>query len=268
MFEEEAFNDDIIGLKTATAGPDGNAIMWVYAYRVCDAMFDAGCANARSELAAYLADVPIKEVYITHAHEDHIGSVDIFVGKATIHAWKSGIDLLRHPLEIGEFFQYVWGQPQAVNEVHALPKSFDVGRYRFDVVEVPGHMEDMVAFFEPDRRWLFSSDAVPLPTRKYIAMPDENIPRMISTMEHIQTLGVEVLFDSHRGPIDSPYEHIQKRIDYLKETRERVREMHSEGLSYSDMMMKLEIETPWYIEMTKDRFSVEFFLRSLLEDSV
>ncbi|MFW9932682.1 MAG: MBL fold metallo-hydrolase [Candidatus Thorarchaeota archaeon] len=266
MFEKESFNDDIIGLKTATAGPDGNAIMWVYAYHIGNSMFDACCGNSRTELETYLSKRQINDVYISHAHEDHFGCVDLFAGKADVYAWKSGIDLLREPIEIGEFFQYVWGQPKPIKDVRPMQETFAIGDYRFEVIEVPGHMKDMVAFFEPDRKWLFSSDAVPLPSRKYIAMPDENIPRMIKSMEHIQTLGIEILFDSHRGPIESPSEHIQRRIDYLKETQGKVKEMHNDGLSYSDMIEKLEIEPPWYIEMTKDRFSVEFFLRSLLED--
>ncbi len=268
MFERELFDDDITGLKTATAGPDGQAIMWVYAYHICDSIFDVGCANAKAELQSYLSKAAISDVYITHAHEDHFGNVDLFARNSRIYAWKSGIDLLKEPIEIGEFFQYVWGQPTSVEEVIPLPDSFNVGDdYRFEVVEVPGHMKDMAAFFEPDRRWLFSADAVPLPTKKYIAMPEENIPRMIATMEHIQTLGVEVLFDSHRGPIESPYEHIQRRIDYLKETQQILKEMHNDGKTYAEMMEMLEIEPPWYIEMTKDRFAIEFFLRSLLEDS-
>ena len=268
MFEREPFDDDITGLKTATAGPDGQAIMWVYAYHIGDAIFDTGCANAKDELKTYLSKSTISDVYVTHAHEDHVGNVDLFAENSRIYAWKSGINLLKEPIEIGEFFQYVWGQPIAVEEVFSLPDSFQIGHdYRFEVVEVPGHMKDMVAFFEPDRRWLFSADAVPLPTRKYIAMPEENVPRMIATMEHIQTLGVEILFDSHRGPIESPHDHIQNRIDYLKQTQQKVKEMHGEGLSYSEMMKQLELEPPWYVEMTQDRFSIEFFLRSLIEDS-
>jgi len=266
MFEAEPFNEDIIGLKTATAGTDGKPIMWVYAYLIEDALIDTGCGNGKEDLRKYTTGHPIKNIYITHAHEDHFGCADAFAHEAEIYAWKSGMDLVRNPIEIGEFFQYVWGQPVPIEDVKPLPSAFEIGDYRFDVVEVPGHMKDMVAFYEPDRRWLFSADAVPLPSKKYIAMPDENIPRMIKTMEHLQTLDIEILFDGHRGPIASPFEHIRTRIDYLKETKQKVKEWHSEGLDYPAMIERLDLNPPWYIELTKDRFSVDYFLRSLIED--
>ena len=266
MIEIEPYGDDITCIKTATSQDGGHPIMWVYIYKILDTLFDAGCANARAEIQEYVSSVNIDSVYISHSHEDHCGCVDIFDGKAPVYAWKSAIDLLRNPPELPEFFQFVWGQPLPIPTVEEMPNSFDVGKFHFEIIELPGHLEDMIGFFEPNRKWLFSADAVPLPSRKYIAMPDENVPRMIATMERIQSMEIEILFDSHRGPIQSPHDHIQKRIDYLKETQHRVKEMHEEGLDYSQMMEKLELSPPWYVEMTKDRFAVEFFLRSLIQD--
>jgi glyoxylase-like metal-dependent hydrolase (beta-lactamase superfamily II) len=268
MIEIEPFNDDITAIKTATQGPDGShPIMWAYSYKVLNTLFDAGAANAREEFREYFKDKTIDAVYISHLHEDHIGCADIFDGKVPIYAWKSAIDELHNPMELPEFFQWVWGQPLPVKEVTPMPETFDVESYHFKIIEIPGHQEDMVGFYEPDHKWFFSADGVPLPTRKYIAMPDENVPLMITSMERIQSLEIEILFDAHRGPIPSPREHIQKRIDYLKETQARVREMYKEGLDIPQMMEKLELSPPWYIEMTKDRFAVEFFIKSLIRDS-
>ena len=267
MIEIEPYNEDITSIKTATVMPDGgHPIMWAYSYKVLNALFDAGCANARDEFKQYIEDKTIDAVYISHSHEDHCGCVDILDRDTLVYAWKSAVDVLRNPPETPEFFQRVWGQNIPIQDVQHMPETFDVGKYHFELVELPGHGKDMVGFYESDHMWLCSADAVPVPTRKYIAMPDENLPRMIVTLEKIQTLEIETLFDAHRGPIQSPREHIQKRIDYLKETQVRVKEMHEEGLDYQQMMERLELSPPWYIEMTKDRFAVEFFLRSLIED--
>jgi ribonuclease/clavin/mitogillin len=266
MIEIEPYNEAVTCVKTATEN-DGQIIMWVYAYHIVDAIFDAGCANAASEIAVYHREKGIKRVFITHPHEDHTGSASVFDGSAKFFARPDSIDALVHPPEISEFFQFVWGQPLPVSAADVMPDEFDVGALHFQVIGLPGHFQDMVGFYEPDQRWFFSADAVPLPSRKYIAMPDENIPLMIKTMERIQAMDIDVLFDSHKGPIPSPFEHVQKRIDYLKETQDKVRDMHAEGLSYTEMMDRLGLTPPWYIEMTKDRFSVEFFLESLVRDS-
>ncbi len=266
MIDIEKTIEGITGVKTATEY-NSKPIMWVYAYRIGDALIDAGCSNSLQELRDYNEKQPVKNVYITHAHEDHVGGVSIFARTGKIYAPATSIDRILHPPDLPDFFKFAWGEPEPIDNVYPLPEEFDIDNFHFRVMGLPGHIEDMVGFFEPDRKWLFSGDAVPSPSRKYFAMPEENIPRMIATMEHIQTLGLEVLFDAHRGLIESPYEHIQKRIDYLKETQERVKEMHRDGMDFSQMMERLKLTPPWFMEMTKTRFSIDFFLRSLVEDT-
>lgn len=268
MIEIETYSEDITCIKTGSPMPNSDGpIMWAFSYKLLNTLFDTGCANAKEEVRQYLEDKIIDAVYISHSHEDHSGCVDLFEGRAPVYAWKSTVDVLREPPEIPEFFKWAWGQNVPFKEVQPMPESFEVGKYHFDVVELPGHGNDMVGFYEPDYNWLFSADAVPVPTRKYIAMPDENLPRMILTLERLQTMDIEILFDSHRGPIESPREHIQNRIDYLKDAKVKVRKMHEEGLNYQEIMERLDITPPWYVEMTADRFAVKFFIESLIHDS-
>ena len=79
----------------------------------------------------------------------------------------------------------VWGQPEPVEDVEPMPPTFSVGNWQFEVVPLPGHYEGMVGFYEKEKGWLFSADAVPLPSRRQIAMPEENVPQMIATMERL-----------------------------------------------------------------------------------
>jgi len=268
MIEIEPYSEDITCIKTGSPMPGSDRpIMWTYSYKLLNTLFDIGCSNAKDEFKQYLENMTIDAVYITHSHEDHCGCADLLDGKAPIYAWKSTIDILKHPPEIPEFFQWAWGQNIPIKEVFSMPKSFDVGRYSFDIVELPGHGTDMIGFYEPDQKWLFSADSVPVPTRKFIGMPDENYPRIIKTLEKVLTLEIEILFDAHRGPIQTPREHIQKRIDFLKKTHTRIKELHAEGLNIQQIMEKMDFTPPWYVEMTSDRFAVEFFVKSMIHDS-
>jgi hypothetical protein len=97
-------------------------------------------------------------------------------------------------------------------------------------------------------------------------MPDENIPQMVATMEKIRDMDIEILFDSHRGPIDSPRKHIQTRIDFITTIQRKAQTLHEEGKTIEEMQEILGLEGPWYLEMTKDRFGIDFFLKSLLFD--
>jgi hypothetical protein len=87
-------------------------------------------------------------------------------------------------------------------------------------------------------------------------------------MEKIRDMDIEILFDSHRGPIDNPREHIQTRIDYINMIGKEARTLHESGKSIEEIQNALGLEGPWYLEMTKDRFGIDFFLKSLLFDTV
>ncbi len=125
----------------------------------------------------------------------------------------------------------------------------------------------MYGFWEASHGWLFSADAVPLPSRKRMAMPEENIPKMISRMEQILTLKPKVLFDGHRGPIRNPEEHIKTRIDFLRELWQRIRALGQEGKTLKQIKDILDFPEPWYLASTKERFGIMHLIRSFIEDT-
>ncbi len=265
MIEIVRYNDDITCIKTATE-QDGQAIMFVYSYLVKDALFDAGCGNAVTEFEEFVKKNKISRVYISHSHEDHVGCLHLFDGNTMIYANEMTQKDLRDPQQIGEFFDFVWGQPKPIAEITVLPDTFSIGDLTFEVVPLPGHAPDMVGFYESEKQWFFSFDAVPLPSKKKIAMPEENIPLMVATMEKIRDMDIKILFDSHRGPIDNPREHIQTRIDYINMIEKKARSLHETGKSIEEIQQALGLDGPWYLEMTKDRFGIDFFIKSVLFD--
>jgi hypothetical protein len=99
-------------------------------------------------------------------------------------------------------------------------------------------------------------------------MPDENIPQTIATLEKIEALNLNVLFDSHAGPIENPREHIQTRINHLKDLLTKVRKLHTKGRSVPEIIDDLQIEGPWYVEMTEGRFGIDHVIRSIISDEV
>ena len=266
MFEVEPYNEDVTMVKSATAMEDGQPIMWTIAYLIKDTLFDAGCANALEDIKKFATETKINRIYVSHAHEDHYGGCSAFVPQATIYAMESDIEIIKNPPIIPEFFDFVWGQPKPVAIVKKMPLHFAIGDLEFDVVKLPGHGHQMVGFYEPNRKWLFSSDAVPVPSRKVIGMPDENIHQMIETLEKIAKMDIDILFDSHRGPIESPEEHLEVRIDFLKDIRKMVLKLHKEGKTIPEIREALGLEGPWYMSMTEGRFDIDNFLRSIIFD--
>jgi glyoxylase-like metal-dependent hydrolase (beta-lactamase superfamily II) len=163
----------------------------------------------------------------------------------------------------------VWGLPEPVAEAQEFTDSLlAIEDLTFEVVDLSGHCEEMVGFWEPNQKWFFSSDAVPLPSRKQMAMPEENIPMMIQRMHEIQAKKPEVLFDGHHGPIINPQEHIATRIRFLTDLQNQVLELIAEGTTISEIKSGLGFPEPWYLPNTEGRFGVEHLIRSLAEDQV
>ena len=187
---------------------------------------------------------------------------DVFAGPITLKS-------VHKPYSLPQFFQWVWGEPKPVKEARKFEEpSVSVGKLNFEVVDLSGHCEEMFGFWEPEKGWFFSSDAVPLPSRKQMAMPEENIPKMISRMKEIRDLDVKVLFDGHRGPIPNPREHIETRINFLSQLQTRVLSMAETGKTIPEIKTELGFPEPWYLPNTEGRFEIEHLIRSLLEDSV
>jgi glyoxylase-like metal-dependent hydrolase (beta-lactamase superfamily II) len=267
MIMIDPYDDLVTCIKTGSE-MNGSVVMWTYAYLIEDTLLDAGCANAASEIKGFTASNPVRRVYVTHTHEDHLGSCAVLAPEAEIYATPSVAKILKNPEALPDFFVMVWGQPEPVPEVLSMPKKFEIGDLSLEWLSLPGHTDHMIGFYEKERGWLFSADAVPLPSMKQLAMPDENVTEMIATMEKIQNLHLNVLFDGHRGPVESPHEYIQKRIDYLKELQVSIKELHDQGHDIPAIQENLGIEAPWYMGMTEGRFRIDHLIRSLLFDKV
>jgi glyoxylase-like metal-dependent hydrolase (beta-lactamase superfamily II) len=266
LLEVTLFDDIVTCIKTASPLGD-QAIMWVYTYHVGDALFDAGCANAIGELREYARKHAIRRVFVTHNHEDHYGGCTAFFPEAEIFAGPVTLESLHKPYPLPQFFEWVWGNPQPILEAHELTTSrIHVNDFTFEVLDFSGHCAEMIGFWEPDQKWLFSADAVPLPSEKKIAMPEENIPKMITRMKEIQDLNPTILFDGHRGPIPNPRNHIETRIRFLSQLRIRVQELNNKGKTIQEIKSKLGFPEPWYLPNTEGRFAIEHLIRSLLED--
>ena len=265
MIEIDPYDDLVTCIKTGSE-MNGSVVMWTYAYLIEDVLIDAGCPNASQEFQEFAASNPIRRVYVTHTHEDHIGCCSVLAPEAEIYATPPVAEFLKDPEELPDFFVRVWGQPDPVPEVLPMPQKFEIGDLSFEWLSLPGHTDHMIGFHEKERGWLFSADAVPLPSRKQLAMPDENIPEMIATMEKIQKLNLSILFDGHKGPVKGPSEHIQMRIDFLKDLQVSIKELHGQGQEMPEIQENLGIEAPWYADMTEGRFRVEHLIKSLIFD--
>jgi glyoxylase-like metal-dependent hydrolase (beta-lactamase superfamily II) len=142
----------------------GRPLYWTTAYWLDGLLIDSGPPCLAHELVKVLKDLPVDQILLTHAHEDHMGGLHWLrqhYPNVKIYASPLAVALIQNPDGLHQhlYRRLLWGIPWAVEEVQPLPLHIETGQYKFRVIETPGHSHDHVSFFETKHRWLFSGDA-------------------------------------------------------------------------------------------------------------
>lgn len=99
-------------------------------------------------------------------------------------------------------------------------------------VASPGHCEDHVVYYVPERRWLFSGDSLVTP-RPRMAFHAEDVAAMMASLRHIVdtfTGLVDVVFCAHRGMLPGGMALLAERLRWLEEVAERARALAARGV--------------------------------------
>jgi len=131
-------------------------------------LIDAGMAGAQKGIlaAAASANLTIRRILLTHAHQDHVGSIDALVsslGSIELAASERSVPLLRHPpdksLQPGEPNGPIKSIPGIQTPVTRIVAEGDLyGSLR--VIDTPGHLPGHQSFLDERDGTLFAGDAV------------------------------------------------------------------------------------------------------------
>jgi len=90
---------------------DGQVLYWVAAYLVDGLLIDTGCSYTAEELLDCLKDKPVKQAFITHYHEDHIGGCNLLQNKLNIKIFANSksLPLIENPPPFYHYQELAWG---------------------------------------------------------------------------------------------------------------------------------------------------------------
>jgi hydroxyacylglutathione hydrolase len=185
--------------KVSGAAFDGNV------YLVLDErpiLVDAGmmAGPTLKNIKKYIDPTKIEMIILTHCHHDHSGAAPA-LKEAT------GAKILLSDKEVGcvgddlTTVAYLFGQEAPEYKVDGLLTEgmvIDLGKWKLDVMETPGHSQGSICLYEKSEKILFSGDTV---------FPDGNIGRtdmyggdtteLVSSVERLTKLDVKTMYPGH-----------------------------------------------------------------------
>ena len=205
--------------KVSGAAFDGNV------YLVLDEkpiLVDAGmmAGPTLKNIKKYIDPKKIEMIILTHCHHDHSGAAPA-LKEAT------GAKILLCDKEVGcvgddlTTVAYLFGQEAPEYKVDGLLTEgmvIDLGKWKLEVMETPGHSQGSICLYEKSEKILFSGDTV---------FPDGNIGRtdmyggdtaeLVSSVERLTKLDVKTMYPGHMEITSKDVDRqIQKSLRFAK----------------------------------------------------
>jgi len=201
-------------------------------YRLGSTVIDTGPPNQWRAVRTFLAERAVRQVVVTHHHEDHSGNLAP-IGRtfdAPLFAPRSGLGPLGSGLRLRPYQHLFWGRPEPV-AAQALPREvpLDGGR-ALEAIPAPGHSADMTCFFDRQRGWLFSGDLY-IAGRTRLLRQDEDLGSAMASLRRILGYDFATLFCAHRGVVSDGKAALRRKLDFLESLCQRVAALHGQGRS-------------------------------------
>ncbi|PKN52506.1 MAG: hypothetical protein CVU55_04480 [Deltaproteobacteria bacterium HGW-Deltaproteobacteria-13] len=246
--------------------PLGFLLYPVYAFLVGDTLIDTGTNRAGKEFLSALTGRKITKIVNTHHHEDHIGNngdiQELF--KIPIYAHSSALPYLENPrLNDLRFYQrVVWDWPKK-SKGTAIASGIDAGSHHFEVINSPGHTDDHICLYEPDKKWLFTGDLFCGTTFIYLRK-DENYSQILDTLKKLSQFEIETVFCNLKGAVKNGKEALLKKISKMEQLRDDVLKLRDKGLSPKRVRQEiLGSEDSWNL-ITGGHYSKQNTIDSIL----
>ncbi len=217
-----------------------------HVYFIDGLLIDTGHPNMRQDIIKTLKDLPVKQILITHHHEDHSGNIKVLQNhfNCPVYTSKKGIELLKKPPKISPGQYITWGKAPAYHDAKIVGQIIKTPRYTFEVIDIPGHAIDMIGLYERSQGWLFSAD---LYVHYYIRffMRPESMKTQIASIKKVLQLDFKALLCSHNPQFEGGREKLQQKLAFFEDFYSRVADLYHQGNSPKVIFNKMKLKPGW-----------------------
>ena len=250
MIIEEQFEYEEVKAFKFGYHPFGQPNMFVHIYYVDGLLIDTGQSRAAKAVLNQIGQLDVEQIFITHHHEDHTGNLAQLKSHFNCPTYSSDLcsKLMQKPPAISLAQQLIWGSRPPFKHLQPKEDKLYTKNFTFDIIPIPGHAIDMVALFEPNKKWLFSAD---LYVNSYISyfLKNESVKEQIESIKKLLKLDFEVLFCGHTPLLTNGKKQLQKKLLFLTAFYEKVATLHQQKLNAGEIFKKLNFKEKWFIRL-------------------
>ena len=217
--------------------------LYSHVYFVDGLLIDTGHRKMGADILEEIRDLPVKQIFITHHHEDHSGNIRALQKHFDCPVYGSELcsKILKSPPSISYSQKMTWGDRPAFYNMLAISESISTPNHKFQIINVPGHARDMVVLYEAEKKWLFSAD---LYVNSYIGyfLREESITQQIVSIKKVLELDFEGLLCGHNPQLEGGKQKLGKKLRFLEKFKQDVFEEYNKGKSADEIFKDLSFK--------------------------
>lgn len=211
----------------------------VSVYLLDGVLVDTGPMRRKEELIPLYKDWELEKCVITHHHEDHTGLASWLQQhkQIPIYMHGTGVEICKKPGDHPLYRSLFWGERPAF-QAEKIPQTFESNHYQWEVIHTPGHADDHIALYLPEKGWLFGGD-VYVNTQPKSMYRFESVEKLIESLETLLSYDFDTYFCAHYGVLANGKKLLAKKLAYLVRVQEEILLLHEKGLSNKQIRQEM-----------------------------